>query len=37
MKTLNLSGEVIGLGKKVLRQQEKESLEKAYCLAGDGM
>lgn len=36
-KVSKLSGEVIALGKRVLREQEKETLERAYCVAGDGM
>lgn len=36
-KAGHLSGEVISHGKKVLSTQQSEDIEKAYCIAGEGM
>ena len=37
LKANNLSGEVISHGKRVLTSQQSQDIEKAYCIAGEGM
>lgn len=36
-KANKLSGEVVALGKRVLNNQSNLDLEKAYCVAAEGM